>query len=56
MSSMAGTKRTGLATGLVSLRLNGHTPHVPGEALYALSLEVAHNEADVGGTPDQVPS
>ncbi len=43
-----GNKRTGLATALVFLRLNGHVLHVPGEELYALTMKVANNEADDG--------
>lgn len=41
-----GNKRTGLATALVFLRLNGHVLHVPGKELYALTMQVAKNEAD----------
>jgi death-on-curing protein len=41
-----GNKRTGLATALVFLRLNGHALHVPGKELYALTMQVANNEAD----------
>ena len=41
-----GNKRTGLATALVFLRLNGHVLHVPGKELYALTMQVANNEAD----------
>ena len=41
-----GNKRTGLASALVFLRLNGHTLHVPGEELYALTMQVAIGEAD----------
>lgn len=40
-----GNKRTGLATALVFLRLNGYVLHVPGKELYALTLKVAKNEA-----------
>jgi death-on-curing protein len=43
-----GNKRTGLATALVFLRLNGHVLHVPGEELYALTMQVATNQADDG--------
>jgi death-on-curing protein len=41
-----GNKRTGLAVALVFLRLNGHVLHVPGAELYALTMQVAINEAD----------
>jgi death on curing protein len=41
-----GNKRTGLATALVFLRLNGHGLHVPGKELYALTMQVANNEVD----------
>jgi death-on-curing protein len=41
-----GNKRTGLATALVFLKLNGRVLHVPGEELYALTMQVATNEAD----------
>lgn len=41
-----GNKRTGLATALVFLRLNGRVLHVPGKELYALTMQVANNEAD----------
>jgi len=41
-----GNERTGLATALVFLRLNGHALHVPGEELYALTMKVANNEVD----------
>lgn len=41
-----GNKRTGLATALVFLRLNGHVLHVPGKELYALTMQIANNEAD----------
>ena len=41
-----GNKRTGLATALVFLSLNGHALHVPGEELLALTMQVANNEAD----------
>ena len=41
-----GNKRTGLATALVFLRLNGHALHVPGRELYAFTMQVATNEAD----------
>jgi death-on-curing protein len=40
-----GNKRTGLATALVFLRLNGHVLHVPGKELYSLTMKVATNEA-----------
>jgi len=40
-----GNKRTGLAAALVFLRLNGYVLHVPGEELYALTMQVANNEA-----------
>lgn len=39
-----GNKRTGLASALVFLRLNGYTLHVPGSELYALTMQVATNE------------
>lgn len=41
-----GNKRTGLATALVFLRLNGRVLHVPGKELYALTMQAANNEAD----------
>jgi len=41
-----GNKRTGLAAALVFLRLNGRVLHVPGKELYALTMQVAINEAD----------
>lgn len=41
-----GNKRTGLASALVFLRLNGHALHVPGKELYALTMQVATGEAD----------
>lgn len=41
-----GNKRTGLATALVFLRLDGRVLHVPGKELYALTMQVANNEAD----------
>ncbi len=41
-----GNKRTGLATALVFLRLNGRTLHVPGRELYALTMQIANNEAN----------
>jgi len=41
-----GNKRTGLATALVFLQLNGRVLHVPGKELYALTMQVANNEAD----------
>ena len=40
-----GNKRTELAAALVFLRLNGYVLHVPGEELYALTMQVANNEA-----------
>lgn len=40
-----GNKRTGLATALVFLRLNGRVLHVPGKELYALTMQIANNEA-----------
>lgn len=39
-----GNKRTGLASALVFLRLNGRALHVPGKELYALTMQVARNE------------
>ncbi len=36
-----GNKRTGLASSLVFLRLNGRVLHVPGKELYALIMQVA---------------
>ena len=39
-----GNKRTGLATALVFLRLNGHVLHVPGKELYALTTQIANND------------
>jgi death on curing protein len=41
-----GNKRTGLATALVFLRLNGRVLHAPGKELYALTMQAANNEAD----------
>lgn len=41
-----GNKRTGLAAALVFLRLNEQVLHVPGKELYALTMQVASNEAD----------
>lgn len=41
-----GNKRTGLASSLVFLRLNGYALHVPGKELYALTMQVATGEAD----------
>lgn len=41
-----GNKRAGLASALVFLRLNGYTLHVPGKELYALTMQVANDEAD----------
>ena len=41
-----GNKRTGLATALVFLRLNGRLLHVAGRELYDLTMQVANNEAD----------
>jgi death on curing protein len=41
-----GNKRTGLASALVFLRLNGHALRVPGQELYNLTMRVANNEAD----------
>jgi len=41
-----GNKRTGLATALVFLRLNGHTLQAPGPELYALVMKVANNQGD----------
>lgn len=40
-----GNKRTGLASALVFLRMNGRALHVPGKELYALTMQVAKNEA-----------
>lgn len=42
-----GNKRTGLACALVFLALNGAALHVDGAALYALTMRVAMNQADV---------
>jgi len=39
-----GNKRIGLASALVFLRLNGFVLEVPGEELYALTMQVATNE------------
>lgn len=39
-----GNKRTGLASSLVFLRLNGRVLHVPGKELYALTMQVATGE------------
>jgi len=44
-----GNKRTGLASALVFLRLNGRALHVPGKELFTLTKQVA--TGDVG---DQV--
>ncbi len=41
-----GNKRTGLATGLLFLALNGAPLDAPPEALYALTMAVATNQAD----------
>jgi death-on-curing protein len=41
-----GNERTGLATALVFFRLTGHVLHVAGKELYALTMQVANNEAD----------
>lgn len=41
-----GNKRTGLASALVFLRLNGCVLHVPGKELYALTMQVATGEVD----------
>lgn len=41
-----GNKRSGLASALVFLRLNGYALHVPGKELYALTMQIANNEAD----------
>lgn len=41
-----GNKRTGLAVALVFLWRNGHVLHVPGKELYALTMQVAKQEAD----------
>jgi death-on-curing protein len=41
-----GNKRTGLASALVFLRLNGRALHVPGKELYALTMQVATGEVD----------
>lgn len=40
-----GNKRTGLAVALVFLWQNGLRLHVPGEELYALTMQVANNSA-----------
>lgn len=42
-----GNKRTGLAVALVFLRRNGYAIHVPGKELYALTVQVANQEAEV---------
>ena len=39
-----GNKRTGLASALIFLRLNGRALHVPGKELYALIMQVATDE------------
>jgi death on curing protein len=39
-----GNKRTGLAVALVFLWRNGLRLHVPGEELYALTMQVANNQ------------
>ncbi len=41
-----GNKRTGLASALAFLRLNGHGLHVAGKELYALTMQAATGEAD----------
>ncbi len=41
-----GNKRTGLASALVFLRLNGRALHAPGTELYALTMRVATGEVD----------
>lgn len=41
-----GNKRTGLATGLVFLALNGVRLHVPPMELFAMTMRVANNQAD----------
>lgn len=41
-----GNKRTGLATALVFLKLNGHALHVPAKELYALTMQAAVGEVD----------
>lgn len=41
-----GNKRVGLASALVFLRLNGYALHVPNKDLYALTMQIANNEAD----------
>lgn len=41
-----GNKRTGLASALVFLKLNGREVHVAPRELYALTMQVAMNEAD----------
>jgi death on curing protein len=40
-----GNKRTGLASALVFLRLNGYALHVEGKELYALTMQVATGDA-----------
>ena len=42
-----GNKRTGLACALVFLALNDAALHVAGAALYAVTMRVAMNQADV---------
>ncbi len=39
-----GNKRTGLASALVFLHLNGRALHIPGKELYALTMQVATDE------------
>jgi death-on-curing protein len=51
-----GNKRTGLACALVFLRLNGYLLHVPGEQLYALTMQAAIGEADDGITASYLRS
>ena len=41
-----GNKRTGLASALVFLALNGHVLRVPPPELYTLVMKIAMNEAD----------
>lgn len=45
-STTATRERALLRHSSVFLRLNGHVLHVPGKELYALTMQVANNEAD----------
>jgi death-on-curing protein len=49
-----GNKRTGLATGLVFLSLNGRPLHAPPAELYAMTMRVATNQADDTSVAEQL--